>query len=304
MIAVIGAISLVSMLAAATLAATNGDLNLVQRDLDYKRAHAAAQAGLADYSFHLNNDNSYWARCTERAGTERGQPGGLDGEPTHRAGRRPARATRSNCCRPPARQNCDTDQPGRIDARAERHQHRLLPHPLDRLRGRGEGVDRRHLQAGQPARLHLLHPVRDLGPGHLLDADDDRGAYAQCAKFRREGRESAAHPEHRRQSCIEIVFVSGDDINGPAAHQRRPAICGTPTFGRTAADVIEVSAPPQGWSRRMLGCSGDSPELHRPVRDHRAGADTAGDQRQAEEHRRAELHLLLPDEDRRSTAQR
>ena len=65
MIAVVGAIALISMLAAATLAATNGDLNLTQRDLDYKRAHAAAEAGLADYSFHLNNDNSYWTRCTE-----------------------------------------------------------------------------------------------------------------------------------------------------------------------------------------------------------------------------------------------
>ena len=64
MIAVIGAIALVSMLAAATLAASSGDINLVQYDINHRRAHAAAEAGIADYSFHLNNDNSYWARCT------------------------------------------------------------------------------------------------------------------------------------------------------------------------------------------------------------------------------------------------
>ena len=30
-------------------------------------------------------------------------------------------------------------------------------------------------------------------------------------------------------------------------------ICGTPTFGRTAADVIEVSAPPVGWTGECGG---------------------------------------------------
>ncbi len=60
----VGAIALVTTLAGAGLAATNGDLNLTRRDLDTKRAYAATQAGIADYSFHLNNDNGYWARCT------------------------------------------------------------------------------------------------------------------------------------------------------------------------------------------------------------------------------------------------
>src|SRR3954471_20125148 len=64
MIAVIGAIMLVSLLVGAALAATNGDLRLTKRDLDDKRAYAAAQAGIADYAFHLNSDNAYWSKCT------------------------------------------------------------------------------------------------------------------------------------------------------------------------------------------------------------------------------------------------
>ena len=64
MIAVIGAIALTSTLVGAGLKAANSDMRILRRDLDDKRALAAAQAGLADYSYHLNNDTAYWTRCT------------------------------------------------------------------------------------------------------------------------------------------------------------------------------------------------------------------------------------------------
>ena len=121
MIAVIGAIALVSMLAGATLAATNGDLNLTQRDLDYKRAHAAAEAGLADYSFHLNNDNSYWARCTEvpsRIQPERGQPGGLDRQSPQRARKRSRIRDRTAAGLHQPGRRMRSEQPDGNDARA------------------------------------------------------------------------------------------------------------------------------------------------------------------------------------------
>ena len=54
----------VTLALAATVTAVNGDISLTGRDLDQKRAYEAAQAGLADYSFHLNKDNGYWAKCT------------------------------------------------------------------------------------------------------------------------------------------------------------------------------------------------------------------------------------------------
>ena len=72
------------------------------------------------------------------------------------------------------------------------------------------------------------------------------GAYEQCTKFRREGREEDDIPG-TTQNCLEINFVSGDQINGPLHTNDDLRICGTPTFGRSVADVIEVSAPPKGW---------------------------------------------------------
>jgi len=64
LIAVIGATFLVTLLVTAALAATNDDQRLISLDLEQKRAYAAAQAGIADYNYHLNNDTGYWTRCT------------------------------------------------------------------------------------------------------------------------------------------------------------------------------------------------------------------------------------------------
>jgi len=80
MLAVIGAMALVTLMVGAALAATNGDLRLVRRDLSSKQAYAAAQAGIADYVFHLTNDVGYWTRCDDVPGKNTGQSAvNLDG---------------------------------------------------------------------------------------------------------------------------------------------------------------------------------------------------------------------------------
>ena len=56
--------------------------------------------------------------------------------------------------------------------------------------------------------------------------------------------------------------VSGDRIDGPLHTNDDLLICGSPSFGRSSADVIEVSAPPQGWSS---GCGGGAnPDFNGP----------------------------------------
>lgn len=55
--------------------------------------------------------------------------------------------------------------------------------------------------------------------------------------------------------CTEIQFVSGDHIEGPLHTNDDILVCGSPTFGRTSQDSIEVSG--SGWRQ---GCSG-SPRI-------------------------------------------
>ena len=94
-----------SILVAAALSAANDDVTLVRNDLDQKKAYYAAQAGISDYAFHLNQDVNYWTYCTNvpapNAVNQDGPPpiaAQFPGPPT--------RPTRSSCCRrratPPA----------------------------------------------------------------------------------------------------------------------------------------------------------------------------------------------------------
>ena len=61
---VLSVIVITTLLVGTMAVAVNGDLGLTRRDQHEKQAYEAARAGIADYFFHLNNDTSYWARCT------------------------------------------------------------------------------------------------------------------------------------------------------------------------------------------------------------------------------------------------
>jgi hypothetical protein len=261
MIAVMGAITLVSMLAGATLAASNGDVNLVQHDLDYKRAHAAAQAGIADYSFHLNNDNSYWARCTNvpepNAVNQKGStakrrtvPGSTDAEYAIEL----LPATNQS--------KCDTAKP--VESMLEQSGPRTGSF---RIRSTGYAGEAKVSAVATYKRASLLDYVyftqlETLDPVTYWTTTMVNGAYTQCTKFYREGRANQNIPG-TSQKCIEINFVSGDEIKGPLHTNDELLICGTPKFGRTAADSIEVGAAPQGW-RANSSCSGNSPTFIGP----------------------------------------
>ncbi len=54
-----------SLLMAAAFVAANGDIHLTQTDTNGKKAYYAAQAGISQYVYHLNQDINYWTYCTE-----------------------------------------------------------------------------------------------------------------------------------------------------------------------------------------------------------------------------------------------
>jgi hypothetical protein len=64
MVAVMGAMFLLLLFSGATIAAVNADQRGSARDVSRKQALAAAEAGIADYQFHLAQDTDYWADCT------------------------------------------------------------------------------------------------------------------------------------------------------------------------------------------------------------------------------------------------
>lgn len=258
MIAVVGAIALITTLVGSALAASNLDLGMVRRDLDDKRALAAAQAGLADYSYHLNNDTGYWTRCTNvptphavnqasaaQPGNRRAVPGSTDGS-TYRIDLLPA--TGQSAC-------STTDPVGSMLEQSGTSTGTF------RIRSTGYAGDTKQAVVATYKQASFLDFVYftqletsdPVTYGYPNPSAALTGAYSQCTKFRREGRQSTAIPNSGGQFCTQIVFVDGDHIDGPLHTNDDLVICDDPVFGRSTTDVIEVSAPPPGWSS---GCGG------------------------------------------------
>jgi hypothetical protein len=264
MIAILGAIVLITVLVGAALAATNADVHQVQNDLYHKRAYAAAQSGIADYSYHLNNDSGYWTRCTNvptpnavnLAGSttnRRTVPGSTDGS-QYSIELLPATGKTACSTSDPVGSMLESSGP---------------PIGTFRIRSTGySGGAKASIVATYKQATFLdyvyftqLETSDPVTYGFPNPSTALTGAYSQCTKFRRDGRESQVIPG-TSQYCDRIVFVSGDKIDGPVHTNDDLLICGTPSFGRSAADVTEVSAPPVGW---VSGCgSGDNPNFVGP----------------------------------------
>lgn len=67
MVTVMSVMVCVTLLSIAALSAAQGDLAPGAHDKSRKVAHAAAEAGVQNYLFHLSQDAEYWAKCTTGA---------------------------------------------------------------------------------------------------------------------------------------------------------------------------------------------------------------------------------------------
>ena len=234
MIAAIGAVALLSVLSAAALAATNGDLHLTQRDLDRKAAFAAAQAGIADFSFHLNNDNGYWADCTKVP-----EPNAMNdvGVTTNRRTLSGGGEYAVESLPAAGFAKCDPNNSESMIEKADGVVGTF------RIRATGFVGDEEVSLVASYKRASLLDFIymtnyETSDPLTYSTSTEVTEANNKCKKYRREGRSSF---------CNTIVFRTGDEVRGPLHTNDELAICGTPKFGRGPTDTIEVSAKDPGY---------------------------------------------------------
>ena len=270
MMAVIAAIALTTTLVTAAVAASNGDQGLLRHDIDQKRAYLAAQSGVADYTYHLNTDSGYWARCTS-VPTPNAVNLNMNGNPTNF---RPVPGTTDGsrygiellqASSSPGGSQCDAQNPNATMLEANAPNTGTFRIRSTGYSGGGkvsivttykqatflDYVYFTQLETSDPVTYGFPNPSAAL-----------TGAYSQCTKFRRDGRETVNIPG-TTQRCDQIVFVSGDRIDGPLHTNDDLRVCGTPTFGRNGADVTEVSAPPVGWASGN-SCTG-TPTFRAPL---------------------------------------
>ena len=243
---------LVSAFIVGTMTAVRGDLNLVRNDLTHKRAYEAARAGIADYAYHLNTDSNYWTHCTSAP-----TPNALNqqGSTTNRrsVGGTPESQYAIELLPATGQSSCDTNNP--IATMLEQTGTNA---GTFRIRSTGYSGDSKQSVVATFKRASFLDylyftQLETSDPVTYNNAATIAGAYTQCTKTIAQGRKTAAIPNSGGQFCTVIVFRGGDRVNGPLHTNDALEICGDPIFGRTPADMIEVSSPPQGWAGACTG---------------------------------------------------
>lgn len=245
MATVILGVMVATLLVLVAVSAVNGDLRVGRHDLDRKQAYEAAQAGIADYMFHLNTDTNYWAKCTlvpapsavnQQSSTalRRSVPGSSG-------------ATYAIQLLPATNKTfCDTANP--VSSMIEATGPSI---GTFRIRSIGYASDATQRIVASFKRASFLDYVyftqlETSDPVTYGNTNTINGAYQQCTKTIEQGRYDAPIPNSGGRYCDVISFIT-EQIKGPFHTNDGFVICGDPTFGRTAADAIEVSSPPQGW---------------------------------------------------------
>lgn len=218
----IGALLFTTLLSAAIAQLVLGDVQPTQRTLDGQRAYDAAQAGLSAYLYQLNQNPSYYATCSNDVQAETAVPASTTGE-QYSWTYVPANGNTTCTGSPPT--------PSLID------------NGTGSLRMEFTGYSGNPSSKADPQVTRtIVASFRRQTPFDFLwytvyEADDPAlgSQFSGCGVFLR----------NNRSSTCNIVWVTGDVVNGPMYTEDQYLINGsdTPTFGRNANDKIESAAP-------------------------------------------------------------
>ena len=229
-----------SIVCLAAFQAASGDLVPSGENSDRKLAYAAAESGIAWYEAKMVSDPTYWQKCD--TGTTNGVPDPVNQKSVPAASRKwkvvsgsgKSTLDYSLAVLPAQGATCSTSNPSGTMLSTVDGSFKI------RSTGRYHGQLRSIVASIRRQRFLDYLWFTDY---ETLDYTVT-GNSALCANYR------AARPS----SCDVINFISGDELNGPMHTNDDFAICGNPTFGRTAADSIEASGPAPG-KKGYGGCS-------------------------------------------------
>jgi hypothetical protein len=272
MFIVLMALTVTAMFVAASFAAVNGDLPQSANAKSRKASYAAAEAGLAFYLNHLQQDPDYWTLCDKAPDPNAGEKSPInlqwDGAGTDpRVWRTVPGGSTQYTIELLETKNypagcVTTDQKSIIDEATGTFKIRFTGRPDS-----GSAMHRSIVATfRRDSFLNFVYftEFEDIDPNALSDSTQRATALSKCAEKYRTARASTTV-----NGCPygnEITFPDGDKVNGPLhTNDESLMACGTPTFGRdTKTDTIEVRGPLPGhagrtaltqYSRSYGGCS-------------------------------------------------
>ncbi len=235
-------LTITTLLLGAAYVAVLSDTGPARNDLDQKRAYAAAQAGIQQYDYDLNQNPNYWETCPSPSGTI----GAADSGSTESYADTAIPASTA----PSGTTACSSSNPigTMIEATTLTGGGSNPAAGTFRIASTGtsNGVSRTIVaQYKRDSFLNFVYytDYETLDPVALPgDPTDCERHYTDV-------------PTRGSDCGGPINFISADTINGPLHSEDTLAICGTPTFGRSASDSIQAAGES---SEGQGGCS-DSP---------------------------------------------
>ena len=236
MIIVIGVMLVGTLLVAAAFAASDGDTTVTRHDQYYKQAYDAAEAGVAYYLAHLNQNTNYWSNCYT--------------SPIQSPGT--AYSTSSSQAIPNSEARYEIEllkAPNYSGACSSTASASVIDPSTGQLAIRATGYYRgvKRTVIGTFKRegfLNYLWFTNFETPDPLA-----AGTSSSCAEYHRDGRAS---------NCGDQQFINGDQINGPVHTNDEFYVCGTPTFGRAGKNDSVEATDPAGYRQ----CAGSSPTFN------------------------------------------
>ena len=226
-------LTITTMLLGATYVAVLTDTQLTRNDLEQKRAYAAAEAGIAAYTYQLNENVNYWELC--QAASNVAVPGSTDNGSSEYYSTTPLIASTA----PSNDQQCDTSNP--VSTMVEGGTG--LGAGTFRIKSTGYSMPTGASSCSKATCVSRTLVVQYRRTSFLnfvyyTDYETlDPAALYNPANTPAEPTDCAAHYPNRGSDCsVPIDFVAGDVINGPLHSEDTLAVCGSngqgPEFGR------------------------------------------------------------------------
>jgi Tfp pilus assembly protein PilX len=253
LVAVTITMMVLSLFAVSAWAAANNALPGVTKDSDSKRAYEAAEAGIQWYQFQIQRDTNYWTKCADT-------PNGI-----YLKGGRPATSATSGWRNLPSSNEafaieligtttsdatCEAD-PGTALLTSGV----LTVRSTGRYNGKARQIVAKFRRAGFID--YIYYTKRETAPPpSYRNATDRNWAQTNCDKTRLT-RPTTGLPSNTNAGCTEIQFRATDVIKGPFhTEDSSVLVCGSPTFGNTSADRVEIAKAPDASSWYVQACSG------------------------------------------------
>jgi hypothetical protein len=244
-VTLMGVLLVGGLIVSASFAAVNPDISLSRLDQDHKQAYGAAEAGLQWYLSRLGQDNSFYTHCTNVPPPAAEEPAPVnqrwnevytDPRVWRKLPGEKAQYTVELLPVTGFSQCFEGNQYSMIDPSGNMHL---------RISGKSRGKVRTILATLR--RQNFLDFIyftdfETLDPAAYTPSSSVTAATQHCSAYRPERN---AVREASTFNCTEIQFASNDNIEGPLHTNDSTLICGSPTFGRTTRDSIEIVGEPQ-----------------------------------------------------------